>query len=194
MTGQTHLRPREKIAERAVHALTQNELLQVIIGSGSAQYPVRYIARRVQSLLKDGIPSIQTLRQVSGIGEALATRLVAVFEFAGRLSSGHLNHAPSTKSTSYVEVTYLDVSRNELSICRFNRNESNGLLLQRICQQAIVLAASRVSIHLKYDDSPRVSVLDDLCFVRELHNGLSLLGVLLSHVQRQWGSNRKELL
>ena len=75
------------MTQRAVHALTDNELLQAIIGSGSAGSSVTHIASQVQKLLKRGIPTFQTLLMVKGVGEALAARLVAVFELASRLAT-----------------------------------------------------------------------------------------------------------
>ncbi len=179
--------------QQAVHALSDNELLQVIIGSGAAQFPVRYIARRVQSVLKEGIPSIQTLRQVNGVGEALATRLVAVFEMASRLSR-ITSEQHSSVSFPYIEVEYFDFSNRQLTIFRFDRNEPNSLLTRNICKQALLTAASRLSVGLYYSQAPSLSALDDLCFIRELHTAAELFGVSVNSVHRQWGTYRKELL
>ena len=194
MKVQSYLRPREKMAQRAVHALSDNELLQAIIGSGSARFPVSYIARRVQTLLRNGVPSLQTLQQVNGVGEALASRLVAVFELAGRLSHATTHHQPHSVTAPYVEIVYFDLSLNQLSMCRFARSESHGLLLHRICKQAILVAASRASVSFRYDDTPSESALDDLCFVRELYSALALFEVSVYDVYRQRGTYRKELM
>lgn len=193
MKVNTHLRPREKIALKAVHALSDNELLQLVIGSGTAQFPVSYIARRVQTLLKNGVPSLQTLLQVNGVGEALATRLVAVFEVAKRqlLST---SEQPARVSHPFVEITYLTISNEQLAIAQFDRDEPHALLLQRICTKALLLSASRLSMSFHYDIAPPQSALDDLCLVREARAALALFDVSLTGVCRQWGSYRKELL
>jgi hypothetical protein len=194
MKASSHLRPREKIAERAVHALTDNELLQAVIGSGTARYPVRVLARRVQKLLRQGIPSLETLREISGIGDALASRLVAVFELATRLSAPQGHDVSDARTRSSIEVTFFSQANNQLAFGEFDRCDADARLLQRICRQAILVNASRVMVRLRYDDIPARSILNDLCFIRELVVSLSLFDIATDSVKRLWKSNVKELL
>lgn len=182
------------MTQRAVHALSDNELLQAIIGSGSARFPVRYIARQVQRLMKQGVPSLQLLKEVSGVGEALATRLVAVFELANRISPSACISQPIHATLPQISVEYSDVSQNVLSVGVFDRNEASALIVQRICRQALVVSASRVCIRLIYNTAPSYSVLDDLCLVRELYAALHLFEIAVGSIHRQWGTYQKELV
>ncbi len=47
-------RPREKLQRKGVHALSDFELLEVMIGSGSRQADVGQIAKQIQKLLQKG--------------------------------------------------------------------------------------------------------------------------------------------
>lgn len=79
-------RPREKLSRKGPAALSDFELLEVMIGSGNAQADVGQIARRVQKLLQKDGPnlSLDALAAVTGIGAARAGNLLASFELARR--------------------------------------------------------------------------------------------------------------
>ncbi|HWQ70354.1 MAG TPA: UPF0758 domain-containing protein [Patescibacteria group bacterium] len=47
-----HSRPREKLREKGVSALTEEELVTVILGMGTAGVDVRTIARQVAGLIR----------------------------------------------------------------------------------------------------------------------------------------------
>ena len=79
-------RPREKLQRKGAAALTNGELLQLLIGSGTAQASVTRIARKVlKQLTKYGnTVSYDLLLEVTGLGPARASQIVAVFELASR--------------------------------------------------------------------------------------------------------------
>src|SRR5262245_35390894 len=81
-------RPREKLERAGVAALGDNELVAVIIGHGTASAGALEIANDVlvaagglHGLLRTGP---EELGQVSGVGEALAGRLIAAVELGRR--------------------------------------------------------------------------------------------------------------
>jgi DNA repair protein RadC len=82
-------RPREKLFEKGAGALSDEELLAVILGTGRAGKPVMESAREL--LQEGGFPRLfarggEELRSLfSGIGPAKAARLEAVVEIARRL-------------------------------------------------------------------------------------------------------------
>lgn len=183
------------MTQRAVHALTDNELLQAIIGSGSAGSSVTHIARQVQKLLKRGIPTFQTLLMVKGVGEALAARLVAVFELASRLATLRNEGYPGFGDRApCIDVMYSDVTGRLLGQRQFSRNEPAATLLQYLCAQAITLSASRISVRFMYESPPKESALEDLVFVRNLHAATALFGITVGAVERRWGSVQRELV
>lgn len=83
---QIHERPREKVTKKGVAALSDIELLQLIIGSGTKRAHVNTIARRVDRLLKrHGVGvSPQQLGSITGVGPVRASQLLAGFELASR--------------------------------------------------------------------------------------------------------------
>ncbi|MGH7196277.1 MAG: RadC family protein [Candidatus Saccharimonadales bacterium] len=79
-------RPREKLQRKGAHALSDFELLQVMIGSGTAQADVGAIARQVQKLLRSGVQniSLESLTSLQGVSTAHATKILASLELTKR--------------------------------------------------------------------------------------------------------------
>ena len=79
-------RPREKLQRKGQAALSDFELLQVMIGSGTSSADVGQIARQVQKLLSKGTESltIEALGQLHGVNVATAGRIMASLELAKR--------------------------------------------------------------------------------------------------------------
>lgn len=79
-------RPREKLARKGPASLSDFELLEVIIGSGSKDADVSYLARQVQKVLSKGTESlnIDKLTAIKGISMATSTKLLASLEIARR--------------------------------------------------------------------------------------------------------------
>lgn len=79
-------RPREKLQRKGAAALSDFELLQVMIGSGNGQTDVGQIAKRVLKILQQDVAniSLDKLSAVAGIGDARAGNVIASFELARR--------------------------------------------------------------------------------------------------------------
>lgn len=79
-------RPREKLLKKGACALSDFELLQTLIGSGTKQADVSQIARDVLKLIKDNGLNITSdqLEQVTGLGIAKITEIQAAFELSKR--------------------------------------------------------------------------------------------------------------
>lgn len=103
-------RPREKLQKKGAAALTNGELLQILIGSGTAQASVTRIARKVLKQLSQYGNAIShtLLLEVTGLGPARASQIVAAFELAGRypVSSKQLTIDTSEKARGlFIELT-----------------------------------------------------------------------------------------
>jgi len=81
-----HNRPREKLREKGASALTDEELVAVILGMGTAGVDVRTIARRVAGLIRAHKTklSLDHLLAIPGIGLAKAGQILSAFELARR--------------------------------------------------------------------------------------------------------------
>jgi DNA repair protein RadC len=79
-------RPREKLQRKGVAALSDFELLEVMIGSGNSQADVGQIARQIQRLLQGGTESLsfEKLTELRGISTAQACKILSGLELAKR--------------------------------------------------------------------------------------------------------------
>lgn len=79
-------RPREKLQRKGQAALSDFELLQVLIGSGTANADVSQIARQIQKQLQKGTEtlSLESLSSLQGVSLAIAGRVLASLELAKR--------------------------------------------------------------------------------------------------------------
>lgn len=79
-------RPREKLQRKGPAALSDFELLEVMIGSGTAHADVGTVARSVQRVLRRGAESLslESLLAVHGVNSAQAGKMLASFELARR--------------------------------------------------------------------------------------------------------------
>jgi DNA repair protein RadC len=79
-------RPREKLQTKGPAALSDFELLQVLIGSGNKQADVGKIAKNTLKLLQEHGADItyEQLKQVTGMGPARITEILAALELSKR--------------------------------------------------------------------------------------------------------------
>jgi len=79
-------RPREKLKERGASALSDTELIAVILGSGSKGQDVLSLSSKVAKLLAEnkGKLSMEQLSEIEGIGQAKASQILAGFELSRR--------------------------------------------------------------------------------------------------------------
>ena len=84
-------RPREKLKAKGPSALSDLELLQALIGSGSKHADVTMIAKDVQKLLRqNGLDvSREQLQAITGLGDAKITELLAAVELCKRYLVEH---------------------------------------------------------------------------------------------------------
>ncbi|MFI5161950.1 MAG: UPF0758 domain-containing protein [Sphingobacteriales bacterium] len=79
-------RPREKLIMHGAKALTDQELIAILLGSGTPKVPLHQICNRIK--LKDiGQMDMKALCRIKGIGQANAAILLAAAEFSRRLGS-----------------------------------------------------------------------------------------------------------
>lgn len=85
-------RPREKLSQRGVQALTDAELLAILLRTGTAQKSALAIAKE---LTADGglyrrlarVSNLNELMQIKGLGQAKAATLLAALEIGRRIAS-----------------------------------------------------------------------------------------------------------
>ena len=79
-------RPRERLARSGPEALSDQELLAILLGSGTPQADVLSVAQTLLNVLdaSNGRLSLAELRAVDGIGGAKASQVLAALEFSRR--------------------------------------------------------------------------------------------------------------
>lgn len=79
-------RPREKLKSKGVTALSDFELLEVLIGSGVAGADVGYIAKQIQKVLQRGTDALtyENLITIKGVSVATASKMLSALELARR--------------------------------------------------------------------------------------------------------------
>jgi DNA repair protein RadC len=92
-------RPREKIASKGATVLSDNELIEAIIGRGTQNKDVREISKEIGLLIQKRRKNLQyqDLQEVEGIGPTKASQIIACFELGRR----------------YFEPTVIKVTRPE---------------------------------------------------------------------------------
>jgi DNA repair protein RadC len=79
-------RPREKLQSKGAQALSDFELLEVIIGNGSRNTDVSSIAKQIQKQLRRGTKALnlEMLTSIKGVSAARASKILAALELAKR--------------------------------------------------------------------------------------------------------------
>ncbi|MEK7672188.1 MAG: DNA repair protein RadC [Bacteroidota bacterium] len=119
-------RPREKLLQRGAHALSDAELLAILIRVGSGKSTALDLARKilVQERNLRGIAgkTPQELMRLKGIGEAKAVELLAAFEIGRRVQGMNSDEKLIVQSPE-------DIARFMIPRLRDKKNESFWVLL-----------------------------------------------------------------
>lgn len=88
---QENLLPREKLQQRGAAALTSEELLAIILGSGTRDCDVFELSRNLSGYLSaaTSMPEMDSLLRIRGLGRAKATQVLACLELSGRYILGN---------------------------------------------------------------------------------------------------------
>jgi len=197
------LRPREKMLLRGPAALTQTELLALVIGSGTHDDPVLRVATKILRRHRlQGLPklTLQQWRQTPGIGAAVACRFAALFELSRRLRQEEDRDPPRITRPreawalvpelrrarkEHLVALFLDaqnrlIARETLTIGSLNTTRTHP---REILQPAIEhLALGFVLVHNHPSGSLTPSI-DDVEFTRSVRRAGELIGIdLYDHV------------
>lgn len=196
-------RPRERLARHGATALSDRELVAVLLGTGSRQKPVMELA---EDLVSRGLPhlagrSARDLAGECGLGVAKAGRLSAALELGRRVASGCgaerlVLHTPEevaayllprhgSRPVEVFGLLALDARQGLKHEAVVSRGCLTASLVhpREVFQEAIVArAASIVLFHNHPSGDPEPSP-EDVGLTRRLAAGGSLMGIeVLDHV------------
>lgn len=127
-----HDRPREKMKEKGAAALTNEELVQVILGRGVEGHDVRSMSQKIAKILeeKKGSLADSDLKGIRGIGEAKSFQLLAAFEIARRFTKGD---AVKINNTEDIIPLLQDIAakQQEHFVC-ISLNGANEIIEKRV--------------------------------------------------------------
>ncbi len=81
-----NLMPREKLESTGAGSLSNEELLALILGSGSHECSVFELSRRLSEFLstETSVPTLERLKKIRGLGKVKAAQILACLELSGR--------------------------------------------------------------------------------------------------------------
>jgi len=197
-------RPRERLAKHGPSALSNAELLAILLRTGTAKESAIVLAQRLlkefETLRRIADASVEELSKISGLGLAKAAQLKAAFELGKRMASSR-EERPVVSSTAEAAALVMEKLRYEQKECFTlllldTRNqliaESNismGSLDRSIVhprevfREAIARGAAKViAVHNHPSGDPSPSE-EDRAITRRLAEAGELVGIeLVDHV------------
>ena len=203
-------RPREKLMRQGPSALSEAELLALIIGSGNAASGRsaldlgRELMLRFKSLRALADASWHELRQVDGIGPAKATSILAALDLSRRIRDKegrpiesfvrftsasqvfeHLNHEFRDRHTEQFVALLLDGKNRIITRARISEGSLNQSIVhpREVFNQAVrQSAAAMILLHNHPTGDPTPSP-EDLEVTRRLYEAGQLMGIrVLDHI------------
>jgi DNA repair protein RadC len=152
-------RPREKLSGQGRRALTDAELIAILIGSGSRNETAVELSKRIlhhyeNDLNKLGKASISELSKFKGIGEAKAISIIAALEIGRRRNDSETKAVDTIGSSrdayNIMRRHLVDLNHEEFWIILLGRSQkvlgreliSKGGLAATICDPKIIFHAA----------------------------------------------------
>ena len=203
-------RPYEKLEEKGAKALSDSELLAIIIKNGTKNETSVQVAQKILRLGMDGMgddlaflksATIEELMEIKGIGKVKAIQLKAICELAIRLSRPKISKGTVIKNTDQVAQMVLEefqYEKNETARV-FLLNAKNRLMkienialggtsfvkldVKAVVSSAIKVGANRLILvhnHPSGDSTPSQA---DIHFTDKLYNALNSFNIeLIDHI------------
>ena len=113
-------RPYERCLARGAAALTDAELVAVILRTGTAGTPAEHLAEKVLELCPkgSGLPglnmlTLQQLLSITGIGEVKAVQLMCLAELTSRVARQHARSTLTVRDSETVAGYYMEHLRHD---------------------------------------------------------------------------------
>ena len=133
-------KPREKLLNKGVEALKNDELLAILLGSGVQGKDVRKLAKEIVSLMDDSFEhlTLDKLCDIHGLGIAKASQILASLElskrFEGCVSLADNTIYPCSIGCGNEGVTpprgYVYYQNKLMSLGEFNRITNQNIVIQ----------------------------------------------------------------
>lgn len=195
-------RPREKLMNKGVSALSNAELVAIIIGSGSSEDSAVTLAQKIltdfdNNLSNLGKATVTSLQRYRGIGEAKAIGIVAAMELGRRRKSEEIIEKKQFINSRDIfhlfQPMLSDLPHEEFWILFLNN--SNGYMdkqrlsigglsdtsadIRIIMKMAIERLASRIALCHNHPSGNVSPSKQDITLTQKINEGGKLLDILL---------------
>lgn len=128
-------KPREKLLNKGPSALSNAELIAILIGSGNQEESAVELSKRIMNEVNDNFAelarlTISDLQKYKGIGEAKAITIAAALELGRRRGTSVLNEKPQIKDskTAFILLQKELGDLNYENFCVLLLNRANKVL------------------------------------------------------------------
>ena len=198
-------RPRERLSKVGVSNLSDSEVLALVLQMGSKKESVIELSNKMISLfglLNLSNATLPELKQINGIGDAKAMKIIAMFEINKRVNK--LNRIKNTKkitmSCDVNEIFYEELKdekqENVFLLCLDNSNSiiSSSLLFKgtlnesvihprEIFKEAVRSSANSIILVHNHPSNNKNPSPEDIKITSVLNNAGEMMGIkLLDHV------------
>jgi len=131
-------RPRERLQQKGAAALSDLELLAVLLGSGTKKHDVMTLASRILKVIDQsgGRADVNALQQIEGVGSAKAALIAAALEFARR-RIGPEGTKISSPAEALPLISHFADRKQEHFIC-LSLNGANEVITSRVVSVGLV--------------------------------------------------------
>lgn len=198
-------RPRERFMKHGPNALSNHELLAIILRTGSKEQSVIDLSKQVlynYDSLKDlSTTTVEELTQIKGIGTSKAIEILTVFELSSRIKEEtyhskvncqspeqiyiYMKDALEMKTQEHLVVLYLNTKGNLIKKKTLFKGSLNSSVIhpREIFKYAVLFsAASLVLVHNHPSGDPTPSHHDMEITKRILDNSIMMDIYLLDHI------------
>jgi DNA repair protein RadC len=197
--------PREKLLLKGIDALSDTELIEILVGSGIKGSDFKQISRKLLSSIKKSIKekkgiNLDQLLQIRGVGEVVGMRIVTGIELGRRVygmydvESVRIANAKEAyeifKDMSHLKKERVDVvclnSRFEY-ICRetvaVGSLNCASVVARDVLYPAISNSAAFVILAHNHPSGDSTPSMEDIEFTNRMIDALNLVGIqLLDHI------------
>jgi DNA repair protein RadC len=142
-------RPREKLLDKGAQALSDSELIAILIGNGVSGLSAVELARIVLNASRDNLQELgkntaHKLREIKGIGKAKAAIIEAALELGRRRQAGlspeKIIISDSKSAAAYLQPQLADLTHEVFGVLYLD--QSGGLKLFKIHSQGGITATT----------------------------------------------------
>ena len=124
-------RPSTKLQSLGAEALTDSELLAILIGSGTTQFNAVEIGQNIMSRFGQSLPKLakacfRDIKDIDGVGTYTACKIIAAIELGKRRQMAQATQAPdmctATAIYNYMSPKMQDLQYEEAHVILMNQN------------------------------------------------------------------------